>query len=84
MNEISSAVAWLKPMLRSESVMRGAISPHAGPSEKPSNDVVPIIVHSSATVPGTASSVVRPLSGSRRYSASRVQRSGDMRANRPK
>ena len=64
--------------------MRGAISPHDGPAEKPSNDVVPIIVHSSATVPGTGSSDVRPLSGMRRYSAPRVQRSGDIRANSPK
>ena len=38
----------------------GARSDQTGPLENPSKVVVPIIVHSTATVPGTASSVVTP------------------------
>ena len=64
-NASSSAVACPNPTLRKKSVSCGAISPHAGPPENPSNDVVPMIIASSATVPGTGSSVVRPLSGLR-------------------
>ena len=47
------------------SVISGARSDHTGPLEKPSNVVVPIIVHSSATVPGPASRVVTPDSSAR-------------------
>ena len=52
MNASSSAVDWPKPMSRNRLVSSGAMLPHAGPPEKPSNDVVPMITHSSATVPG--------------------------------
>ena len=83
-NASSSAVAWPKPMSRNRLVRSGSMLPHAGPPEKPSNDVVPMIRQTSATVPGTMSRFVRPLSGLRTNSPSRVQRSGDIRAMSPK
>ena len=84
MNASSSAVACPKPASRKKPVRSGAMLPHAGPPEKPSNDVVPMITQTSATVPGTMSRFVRPLSGLRTNSAARVQRSGDIRAMSPK
>ena len=65
MNASCSAVACPNPIEVKTSVTFGARSDQTGPLEKPSNVVVPIIVHSSATVPGTASSVVTPDSSAR-------------------
>ncbi|MBW3653186.1 MAG: hypothetical protein KY433_06255 [Actinobacteria bacterium] len=62
----SSAAPCPKPMARQRSISGPTIAFHASPPVKPSNDVVPMITQTSATVPGTIASVVRPASGGRR------------------
>jgi hypothetical protein len=83
-NVICSAVPCPKPRPVTTSVISGARSDHTGPLERPSKVVLPIIVVSSATVPATGTSEVRPDRTGRTYSVPRSQRSGDIRAKRPK
>ena len=80
----SSACSALKPRLPKKSCRCGTIEFHVVPCEKPSKLVVPIIVHSSATVPATGVSGGAPPSTGRVNSARSRQCSGEIRANIPK
>ena len=68
------------------SPLRRAARPpsHSAPWEKPSKVVVPIIAHSSATVPAPAASGGAPESGRRSAQLASRQCSGASRAKRPK
>ena len=57
---------------------------HNAPWERPSKLTVPIMVHSSATVPAPASSLGAPASGGRTYSSRVRQCSGESIENRRK
>ncbi len=79
MNVISSAVSCEKPRLAKRRVSSGAIPfvpVQSWPWEKPSKLVVPIIVHSSATVPGMRSRRVVPERMRRRDTVRSRQCSG--------
>ena len=83
----SSPVFRLAPRSLTKNFCRsGAMSFHRTPFEKPSNDVEPIITHSSATVPGKMSSLNSADSGARMYRASSSSRrsNADTRPNSPK
>jgi hypothetical protein len=56
---------------------RPLVPVHSAPWERPSKLTVPIIVHSSATVPAPASSLGAPASGGRTYSSRWRQCSGE-------
>ena len=76
---ICSAASCAKPTLTKRCCRSGAmpLAPvHTSPCEKPSKLVVPIITHSSATVPGTGSRRGAPASGARRKSVRSRQCSG--------
>src|SRR4051794_38583826 len=86
-NVISSAVSCVKPRFtkRGWSFDTTPLGPmKSWPCERPSKLVVPIIVHSSATVPGTGSSRGAPASGGRVYRTRSRQCSGASREKRLK
>src|SRR3954469_21861829 len=79
-NVISSAVSCVKPRFtkRGWSFDTTPLGPvKSWPCERPSKLVVPIIVHSSATVPGTGASRGGPASGGRGVEP---RRAGERRA----
>ena len=87
MKVISSATSPLKPRLMKRCWSLGAmplVPVQSAPCERPSKLTVPIMVHSSATVPAPASSLGAPASGGRTYSSRSRQCSGESIENRRK
>ena len=80
----TGVVSGAKPRVRKKSLSWAARSVHIGPWLRPSNVTVPIITHTTATVPGTGCSAGSPASGGRSPTTrSRVVKI-DSRAKRPK